>query len=318
MAAVVRLLDGLPLAIELAAARITILAPSQLLERLKDRFRLLAGARGAAKRQATLKAAIDWSWDLLTAWEQAALAQCSVFEGGFTSKAAEAVLDLTPWPEAPPTIDAVQALVDKCLLRTWVPVEQGRFDIDEPYFSMYVSIHEYAREKLQASGADNEQHAEVRHGRYFAGFGAEEAIEALFRHGGVKRRRELTLELDNLVKACRRAITRSDRGRHLPPGLGSAGAAGALRPGCRSGRAAARPRRDRCFAARRDTFDPGPETRNQTPIRRGGTRALAYPSAYSRNLSGPTRIAAPVGHARTHAGPPDTSLHMSHLTAFLA
>ena len=60
--------------------------------------RLLAGARGAAARQATLRAAIDWSWDLLAPWEQAAFAQCSVFEGGFTLEAAEAVLDLSPWP----------------------------------------------------------------------------------------------------------------------------------------------------------------------------------------------------------------------------
>jgi len=210
VAEVVRLLDGLPLAIELAAARITILAPSQLLERLKDRFKLLAGTRGAAKRQATLKAAIDWSWDLLTPWEQAALAQCSVFEGGFTLEAAEAVLDLTAWPDAPPTLDAVQALVDKCLLRTWVPAEQGRFDIDEPYFGMYVSIHEYAKEKLNASGEQNLRQAEERHGRHFATFGTDDAIESLSRHGGVKRRRALALELDNLVTACRRAAARSD------------------------------------------------------------------------------------------------------------
>ena len=78
------LLDGLPLAIELAAARVRVLSPAQLVERLRDRFALLSGARGAAARQATLRAAIDWSWDLLVPWEQAAMAQCAVFEGGFT------------------------------------------------------------------------------------------------------------------------------------------------------------------------------------------------------------------------------------------
>ena len=103
-----------------------VLSPVQILERLQDRFRLLAGARGAAARQATLHAAIDWSWDLLTPWEQAALAQCAVFEGGFTLDAAEAVLELSRWPEAPLAMDAVQALVDQSLLRTWVPAEQGR------------------------------------------------------------------------------------------------------------------------------------------------------------------------------------------------
>ena len=156
VAEVVRLLDGLPLAIELAAARVRVLSPAQLVERMRDRFSLLAGARGAAARQATLRAAIDWSWELLTPWEQAAFAQCSIFEGGFTLEAAEAVLDLSAWPEAPPAMDVVQALADKSLLRTWVPAEQSRYDIEEPYFGMYLSIHEYAAEKLEASGRDGE------------------------------------------------------------------------------------------------------------------------------------------------------------------
>jgi predicted ATPase/class 3 adenylate cyclase/Tfp pilus assembly protein PilF len=210
VAEVVRLLDGLPLAIELAAARIRMLSPAQLVERMRDRFSLLAGARGAAARQATLRAAIDWSWDLLTPWEQAAFAQCSVFEGGFTLEAAEAVLDLSPWPEAPLVMDAVQALVDKSLLRTWVPAERGRYDIEEPYFGMYLSIHEYAVEKLKLGGPGTEREAEQRHGRHFAGFGTEDALESLYRHGGVQRRRALALELDNLVAACRRAVVRGD------------------------------------------------------------------------------------------------------------
>jgi predicted ATPase/class 3 adenylate cyclase/Tfp pilus assembly protein PilF len=213
VAEVVRLLDGLPLAIELAAARVRVLSPAQLVDRMRDRFSLLAGACGAAARQATLRAAIDWSWELLTPWEQAAFAQCSVFEGGFTLEAAEAVLDLSSWREAPPAMDAVQALVDKSLLRIWVPAEQSRYDIEEPYFGMYMSIHEYAAEKLQASGQAASRLAEGRHGRYFAGFGTDEAIEALSLRGGVKRRRELALELDNLIVACRRAVRRAD-GQH--------------------------------------------------------------------------------------------------------
>ena len=120
IAQVVGLLDGLPLAIELAAARIALLSPAQLLLRLRERFTLLAGRRGPS-RQATLRAAIDWSWHLLNAWEQAALEQCSVFEGGFTLAAAEAVIDLSDWHDVPPVVDAIQALVDKSLLRRWVP-----------------------------------------------------------------------------------------------------------------------------------------------------------------------------------------------------
>ena len=210
VAEVVRLLDGLPLAIELAAARVRVFSPAQLVQRLRDRFALLAGARGVSARQATLRAAIDWSWDLLAPWEQAALAQCSVFEGGFTIEAAEAVLDLSPWPDAPPVMDAVQALLDKSLLRSWVRHQHERLDIDEPYFGMYLSIHEYAAAKLDASAPHATPVAQQRHGRYFAGFGTDEAIEALSLRGGVARRRALALELENLVAACHRAIERSD------------------------------------------------------------------------------------------------------------
>jgi predicted ATPase/class 3 adenylate cyclase/Tfp pilus assembly protein PilF len=209
VAEVVRLLDGLPLAIELAAARIGVLSPAQLVQRMRDRFRLLAGVAGAASRQATLRAAIDWSWQLLAPWEQAALAQASVFEGGFTLAAAEAVLDLSAWPDAPPVIDAVQALVNKSLLRRLTPAAAaGRFQLDEPYFGMYISIHEYAAEKARERG--EARASEQRHGRHFAGFGSDSAIESLSMHGGIERYHSLQLELDNLVAACRRAIARGD------------------------------------------------------------------------------------------------------------
>ena len=207
---IVRMLDGLPLAIELAASRVRVLSPAQIVERMHDRFALLAGARGVVARQATLRAAIDWSWDLLVAWEQAALAQCAVFEGGFTLELAEHVIDLSAWPEAPSVMDAVQALVDKSLLRTWVPAAVSRFDLDELYFGMYVSIHEYAGEKLRARGAAALRAAEERHGRCIGAFGADASIEALCGRDGTRRRRALALELDNIVAACRRAVARGD------------------------------------------------------------------------------------------------------------
>ena len=222
VAEVVRLVDGLPLAIELAAARVRVFSPAQLVLRMRDRFAILAGARGVATRQATLRAAIDWSWDLLAPWEQDAFAQCAVFEGGFTLEAAEAVLDLSSWPEAPPAMDAIQTLADKSLLRTWVPVESGRYDIDEPFFGMYLSIREYAAGKLDARGAAARRAAEARHGVHFAGFGSDEATDALFLHEGIRMRRALALELDNLVAACRRAVARGD----------GTVAAGALRVAC--------------------------------------------------------------------------------------
>jgi tetratricopeptide (TPR) repeat protein len=157
-----------------------------------------------------MRAAIDWSWDLLTPWERAAFAKCSVFEHGFTLQAAESVLDLSPWAEAPHTIDAIQSLVDKSLLRSWIPAAQSRHDIEEPCFGMYLSIREYAAEKLTASGPNARSDAEQRHSRYFAAFGSDEAIESLYRTGGIRRRRALALQLDNLVAACQRAAGRGD------------------------------------------------------------------------------------------------------------
>ena len=207
VAQIVRLLDGLPLALELAAARAGMLSPAQLLTRLKDRFSLLAGARGPVARQATLEAAIDWSWDLLTPWEQAALAQCSVFEGGFRLEAAEAVLDLGRWREAPPALDVIQSLVHKSLLRAWWPRPASlRIDITEPFFGMYLSIHEYASRKRHAMGEEASLGAERRHGRHFAAFGRDEALRGLSTHGGLQRRELLALDLDNLLGACRRAL----------------------------------------------------------------------------------------------------------------
>ena len=210
VAEIVRLLDGLPLAIELAAARVRVLSPRQIVQRLQDRFALLAGARGAAARQATLEAAIDWSWALLAPWEQAALAQCSLFQGGFTLEAAESVIDLSAWPAAGPVMDTVQALLDKSLLRMWSVEAPARHDIAEPYFGMYLSIHEYAAARLDASTGGAAQAARLRHARHFATHGSDAALDALSGPQGVLRHRLLALELDNLVVACRRAVEQGE------------------------------------------------------------------------------------------------------------
>lgn len=206
---VVRLLDGLPLAIELAAARVRLFSPAQLVQRMTDRFGLLTGARGA-KRQSALKVALDWSWDLLTPVEQSALAQCAVFEGGFTLAAAEAVLALEAGSDTPLVADVVQSLVDKSLLRSRVAVEPGRVDVDEPRFGMYFSIHEYADAKLGGDETPQRTAAQQRHGRYYARLGTEEELDAVSMHGGKPRLAAMMLELDHLVSACRRAMKRSD------------------------------------------------------------------------------------------------------------
>lgn len=226
---IVTLLDGLPLAIELAAARVSLLSPQQLLARLKDRFALLVGPRGAPQRQATLRNAIDWSWDLLEAWEKSALAQASVFAGAFALEAAEAVIDLSPWPEAPAVMDVVQALLDKSLLHTRQPRSGPHALTDTPYLGLYISIHDYAAEKLRLSGAEPgagtrpktegaggqatpsaAARAEARHGAYYARAGSEGALDALDMHGGTALRRALANDLENLVAACRRAVARED------------------------------------------------------------------------------------------------------------
>ena len=145
-------------------------------------------------RQATLRAVFDWSWDLLSLPEKAALAQLSVFEGGFTLESVEAVLDLSAYENAPWPMDALQSLVHKSLVRQ---VTDDRFDL-------LVSVQEYAAEHLRTtaryagSGPAALLAAEVRHGAYFAGLDEKAAIA------------DGCAELDNLVVACRRAAARGD------------------------------------------------------------------------------------------------------------
>ena len=185
----VKLLDGLPLAIELAAARVRVLSPAKLLARMGERFKLLASTGRRHDRQATLRATFDWSWELLPPVERAALAQLSVFAGGFTLEAAEAVLDLADFGPVPWTTDVLQSLVDKSFIRQH---SNGRFD-------MLVSMQEYAAEHLRTpghfagsgQGAMADTHA--RHAAYFAGLGERRAVA------------DGCAEVDNLVVACRRA-----------------------------------------------------------------------------------------------------------------
>ena len=194
IAALVKMLDGLPLAIELAAARVRVMPPRTLLARMTERFKLLSSMGGRIDRQATLRAVFDWSWDLLSPPEKAALAQLSVFEGGFTLDAVEAVLDLSLLDNAPWAVDVLQSLVQKSLVRI---VSDDRFDL-------LVSIQEYAAEHLRSearfegSGDAARRAAEARHGGYFAALDAEAATA----NGCV--------ELDNIIAACRRAAARGD------------------------------------------------------------------------------------------------------------
>ncbi|MCA8938563.1 MAG: hypothetical protein KDB07_02040, partial [Planctomycetes bacterium] len=144
---IVRELDGIPLAIELAAARCKILSPQKIVERMPRRFDLLqTRRRDASARQATLRGAIDWSWDLLEPYEQLALAQCSVFRGGFFLEAAEAVIDLSAYDDAPFEIDVIEALCEKSLLQS-----NSRTGVDgEVRYRLLESVREYAGERMIA------------------------------------------------------------------------------------------------------------------------------------------------------------------------
>jgi predicted ATPase/class 3 adenylate cyclase len=193
-AQLVRLLDGLPLAIELAAARVRVMPPRTLLARMDQRFRLLAAGGGRQDRQATLRTTFDWSWDLLSDAEKAALAQLSVFEGGFSLESAEQVLDLGACGDGHWAPDLLQSLVDKSFVRR---LDGGRFDL-------LSSVQEYAGEHLctaqrfPGSGAAALQAARQRHARHFA---QRAALPPEGDHGA---------DLDNLVAACRRALQWGD------------------------------------------------------------------------------------------------------------
>ncbi|MBX7196164.1 MAG: adenylate/guanylate cyclase domain-containing protein, partial [Sandaracinaceae bacterium] len=189
----VELLDRLPLCIELAAARVRVMSPKVLVTRMGERFQLLASAGGREGRQATLRRTLDWSWDLLTPAERTALAQLSVFTGGFTMATAESVLDLSAHADAPWAPDLVQSLVDKSLA---IARTDERFDL-------LVSVQAYAAEKLASMGL--EAATEARHAEVFAAFGTSDALAALVGPEALARRRALLDEMDNLSNACRRA-----------------------------------------------------------------------------------------------------------------
>jgi predicted ATPase/DNA-binding winged helix-turn-helix (wHTH) protein len=139
-------LDGLPLAIELAAARIKIMSPAGLLTRIASRLELLTdGARDLPERQRTLRHAIDWSHDLLTPSEQKLFRRLSIFVGGCTLEAVEAVCD-APEDLGGDLLDGLTSLLDKSLM------SQAAAGSAEPRFTMLETIREYGRERLDESG----------------------------------------------------------------------------------------------------------------------------------------------------------------------
>jgi len=147
--AVVARLDGLPLAIELAAAKVRVMSPAEILRRLEDRFALLRGGdRTAHSRHQTLLAVIDWSWNLLGERERRALRRLSAFPDGFTLEAAEEVLGAD-------ALDAVEELVAQSLLTVG---DTG----DGVRYRMLETVREFGRMRLEAAGESAEARAAVR------------------------------------------------------------------------------------------------------------------------------------------------------------
>jgi len=190
VAEITRRLDGLPLAIELAASRIKMLSPQALLERMERRLPLLTGGpRDLPERQRTLRGAIEWSHDLLEPEERRLFARLAAFRGGWTLEAAEEVAGRGL---ASDLIDGLGSLVDQSLVRQ----EQSRQG--EVRFRMLETIHEFAAERLADSGEENEfrrRHAE--HVRDLA----EEAELHLMGEGQARWLDRLEREHDNVRAA---------------------------------------------------------------------------------------------------------------------
>ncbi|MFE2250230.1 ATP-binding protein, partial [Streptomyces lavendulae] len=203
-AEICRRLDGLPLAIELAAARLRLLTPRQIADRLDDRFRLLTGgARTVMPRQQTLRAVVDWSWDLLDASERAVLARLSVFAGGCDLAAAEAVCaepdgtaGTTGTTRTLDVADVLGSLVDKSLV---LSEPDGDESAPGMRYRMLETIHEYAAERAAADPAALDAAAR-RHAAHYLAF-VERAEPLMRSQAQLPWIRRVETELDNLRTA---------------------------------------------------------------------------------------------------------------------
>jgi predicted ATPase len=194
-----RRLDGIPLAIELAASRMASMTATDVRDRLDHRFRLLVGSRRGLERHHTLRHAVAWSYDLLGDAEKALLDRCSVFAGGFDLESACAVAGFDD-PDDYAILDLLDALVRKSLLLADRSSGHARF-------SMLETIRQFAEEQLVAHGEASEIRA--AHSRYFAGWEAD-----ILARWDSSRQREaydwFTLELANLRTAFRWAADQGD------------------------------------------------------------------------------------------------------------
>ncbi len=193
VAEICRRLDGIPLALELAAARVRVLAPQQLAKKLDERFRILTGgSRTALPRQQTMRALIDWSYDLLDGREQALLSALSIFAGSFSLEAATAVCvsdDLEDFE----VLDGLTSLVDKSLV-------VSEFSESDARYRLLESMRQYARERLDERGS----HAEIarRHAVAYTEF-----AERLEDEYGSTRYRTWVASAEREIENIRAALT---------------------------------------------------------------------------------------------------------------
>ncbi|MEU9924713.1 BTAD domain-containing putative transcriptional regulator [Streptomyces griseoluteus] len=188
-------LDGLPLAIELAAARLRMLTPRQIADRLDDRFRLLtSGSRTVLPRQQTLRAVVDWSWDLLDAGEREVLGKLSVFAGGCDLAAAEAVC-------GPVALDTLGSLVDKSLVVATPSAGSGM------RYRLLETVAEYASERLDESG--ERAAAERAHLTYYRELArtTDPLLRGRHQRDAIDR---IQVEYENLRTALRHAVALRD------------------------------------------------------------------------------------------------------------
>jgi predicted ATPase/DNA-binding SARP family transcriptional activator len=213
IARVCRRLDGIPLALELAAAKLRWIGLDEVEARLSQRFLLLTGGlRTALPRQRTLRALIDWSWELLTDAEKMVLARLSVFAGSWDLDAAEGVLparDVEAWE----VFGLLEILVDKSLVQIDDTAGFVRYRLLE-------SVREYARERLAEFGDTESAAAASRHRDYYLAL-AETAAPHLTSHGQTEWLDRLDCEHDNLRAAIGRSLSEphSDRGIRLAVAL---------------------------------------------------------------------------------------------------
>ena len=198
VARICRALDGMPLAIELAAARLRSLSAAQLAERLDARFELLTGGSRTVPRHETLRAVVDWTWELLSGPEQILAGRLAVFPAGATLAAAEQVCQDGALP-AEGVLPAIFGLVEKSFLTV--------AEDDEPRYRMLETIRAYCAERLAESGEEDQ--VRLAFARYFLRL-AETGDPMLRSAGQQTWMRRLTAEQDNMHAALHWVVDRRD------------------------------------------------------------------------------------------------------------